>query len=106
MALLSGARASVTRLAFLEGGEDTDGGRGTDASGYGVRIARFARLQRIRVIGKPTEVTANPMAKQTMATACRARSVNRRGIFTPDRRAIETPLIDGVERVGDRSCVA
>ena len=33
-------------------------------------------------------------------------AVNRRGIFTPDRRALETPLIDGVERVGDRSCVA
>ena len=33
-------------------------------------------------------------------------SVNRRGIFTPDRRAIETPLVDGVERVGDRSCGA
>jgi hypothetical protein len=32
--------------------------------------------------------------------------VNRRGIFTPDRRAIETPLVDGVERVGDRSCGA
>ena len=33
-------------------------------------------------------------------------AVNRRRIFTPNRRAIETPLIDGVERVGDRSCVA
>jgi len=32
--------------------------------------------------------------------------VNRRGIFAPDRRAIETPLVDGVERVGDRSCAA
>ena len=32
--------------------------------------------------------------------------VNRRGIFTPDRRAIETPFVDGVERVGDRSCAA
>ena len=32
--------------------------------------------------------------------------VNRRGIFTPDRRAIETPLVDGLERVGDRSCGA
>jgi transposase-like protein len=33
-------------------------------------------------------------------------TVNRHGIFTPDRRAIETPFIDGVERVGDRSCAA
>jgi hypothetical protein len=33
-------------------------------------------------------------------------SVNRRGIFTPDRRAIGTPLADGLERVGDRSCGA
>jgi hypothetical protein len=32
--------------------------------------------------------------------------VNRRGIFTPDRRAIGTPLVDGLERVGDRSCGA
>jgi len=32
--------------------------------------------------------------------------VNRRWIFTPDRRAIETPLVDGLERVGDLSCVA
>jgi hypothetical protein len=32
--------------------------------------------------------------------------VNRRWIFTPDRRAIETPLVDGLERVGDRSCGA
>jgi len=32
--------------------------------------------------------------------------VNRRGIFTPDRRAIETPLVDDLERVGDRSCGA
>ena len=35
-----------------------------------------------------------------------SRTVNRRGIFTPDRRAIETPLVDGLERVGDRSCGA
>jgi len=28
------------------------------------------------------------------------------GMFTPDRRAIETPLVDGTERVGDRSCAA
>ena len=32
--------------------------------------------------------------------------VNRRGSFTPDRRAIETPVVDGVERVGERSCAA
>ena len=32
--------------------------------------------------------------------------VNRCGIFTPDRRAIETPLVDGFKRVGDRSCGA
>jgi hypothetical protein len=30
--------------------------------------------------------------------------VNRRGIFTPDRRAIGTPLVVGVVRVGGRSC--
>ena len=32
----------------------------------------------------------------------RIQDVNRRRPFTPDRRAIETPLVDGVERVGDR----
>jgi hypothetical protein len=32
--------------------------------------------------------------------------VNRRGIFTPDRRAIETPLVDDVMRVEGRSCAA
>jgi hypothetical protein len=35
-----------------------------------------------------------------------ARHVNRRGIFTPDRRAIETPLGIGVVRVEGRSCGA
>jgi hypothetical protein len=29
--------------------------------------------------------------------------INRRGIFTPDRRAIETPLVAGVARVEGRS---
>ena len=33
-------------------------------------------------------------------------TVDRRGTFAPDRRAIETPVVDGVERVGDRSCGA
>ena len=37
---------------------------------------------------------------------CMRDGVNRRGIFTPDRRAIETPVIDGVERVEGRSCAA
>ena len=32
--------------------------------------------------------------------------VNRRGPFTPDRRAREPPVAGGVERVGDRSCGA
>ena len=46
---------------------------------------------------------AEAMHLVEMAAAMR---VNRRGIFTPDRRAIETPLVDGLERVGDRSCGA
>ena len=44
--------------------------------------------------------------EQAAQISITALGVNRRGIFTPDRRAIETPLIDGVERVGDRSCGA
>ncbi len=55
-----------------------------------------------------------PMAARRRFCSITARSsrrppevcVIRRGIFTPDRRANETPLTDGVDSVGDCSCVA
>jgi hypothetical protein len=68
---------------------------GTDARDHRSRIACLARLQRIRVIEKPTEVTVNPMAKQMIATVSS-------GISLP--RSIETStLFENVKRNASQS---
>jgi DNA-directed RNA polymerase omega subunit len=62
---------------------------------------------RARMLSKGSAITVEQVTISRRSSHCaKSLSVNRRGIFTPDRRAIETPLVDGVERVGDRSCAA
>ena len=74
------ASSPAHRRIALEPAASHDG-RGASsrsvATNYKVRIAPFARLQRIRVMGKPTEVTANPMAKQMMVAVSSGVSLPR-----------------------------